>query len=94
MTMPFAKDQPKDGDLVVRCGHVGGESQTGHWHWWKIPDGEKMRFRRPDGTSGEVGWLVACQNCFNRSGGDPSRVEFRGDSIWKGNAPAVRENKQ
>ena len=80
----WAEKQPKDGDVVLHCGHLD-EKQ---WHWWKW-NGEPMSFRRPDGTEGEAGWIICCPSCLEETKGDPERLQVRGDATWKGNAPFI-----
>ena len=82
----FTKEQPMDGDNVLSCGHLDAKIQ----HWWKFS--HESYFRRPDGTVGTASWLVACEDCRNACGGDPTKIEVRTDAVWKGNEPAITEN--
>lgn len=82
--MTFVKDQPKDGDTVMHCGHP--EHGRMHWFQYETP----VRFSRPDGTRGESMWFVACQACLLRHG-DRAPDFVRGDDRWRGAAPVIKE---
>lgn len=88
-TRPFTVGQPKDGDLVLHCGHLGQSYPGERWHWFEYDPPTK--FKRPDGTKGEASWLVACNACFERHG---EKVPVRGDGRWKGDEPVIRERRQ
>ena len=85
----FADMQPRDGDPVLHCGHIG-MGRT--FHWWKAVG--KMGFRRPDGTLGKADWIFACDHCFQEAGGDPKRILIRGDGTWLGNEPHIEKAEQ
>jgi len=78
----YAEEQPKDGSHVVHCGHLGGPTH----HYWKCPGSV---FTRPDGSCFQPEWLICCDQCYQLAGGDPAKVDFRGDALWKGNAPII-----
>lgn len=84
----FAKDQPRDGDTIMHCGHCIGI--PGHVHWFKYE--EPIKFQRPDGSRGQAAWFVACEPCFFKHG---KRVtDFaRGDARWHGNEPVVEREE-
>jgi hypothetical protein len=82
----FAKEQPKDGDTILHCGHLERKPH----HAFKMPSSQ---FTRLDGTRGESEWMLLCQDCFNAHADEP-QVCIRADSIWKGDAPEFRENFQ
>ena len=49
----FTKDQPKDGDTILHCGHLGlCKIVRRPAHWFKF-DGP-VGFQRPDGSPGEA----------------------------------------
>lgn len=81
----WAEQQPEVGDVVLHCGH--GEPCV----WWRY--GTRMIFRRPDGTSGAARWLVACDACDVRAGGDPRKIEVHGDGTWTGDSPVVKDDR-
>lgn len=93
--MTFTKEQPKDGDTILHCGHFGREAQLQHpMHWFKFD--ESVPFTRSDGMRGESEWFAACEPCFIKHGdalldGEKIASFVRGDSRWIGNAPAIRE---
>jgi hypothetical protein len=85
--MPFAKDQPKDGDTIMHCGHL----DRGCMHWFKYD--RAIKFTRPDGTRGEAEWFAACQPCFIKHG--EKVIDFvRGDDCWIGDEPAIQEEPE
>jgi hypothetical protein len=80
----FNKHQPKDGDIVMSCGH-GNEL-----HAYKYPS--MVGFTRPDGSKGRSEWLVVCQKCHDmceKTGRIPNAAH---DVIWKGNEPEFYVN--
>jgi hypothetical protein len=83
--VPFAKDQPKDGDTILHCGHI----HQGSLHWFKY-EGGPVRFIRPDKTSVTAEWYVACDACFIKHGEKVARFP-RGDEIWNGDDPIIKE---
>ena len=80
--MTFSKEQPKDGDTIMHCGHVVGSM---HWFQYEKP----LRFQRRDGTRGEASWFAACERCFTRHGALVVNY-VRGDEIWTGNVPVIK----
>ena len=81
--MAHTKEQPKDGDTIMHCGHVVGSM---HWFQYDRPIG----FQRPDGTHGRASWFAACEACFVRYGEDVT-LHVRGDAVWTGDEPAIEE---
>ncbi len=84
----FTKIQPKHGDSMIHCGHLDAKNH----HFFQVQPGPLM-FRRPDGTMGSAKWVVACEACFQKAGGDAQKVEIRGDGTWQGNEPAVTKKE-
>lgn len=82
--MPFAKEQPKDGDTILHCGHTG----RGHAHWFRYS--KPVKFQRPDGSWGTAEWFVTCEPCFIKHG---DQVPVRGDGRWNGDEPAIMEDE-
>ena len=81
--MGFTKQQPKDGDTIMHCGHIEGRM---HWYQYEKP----IRFQRPDKTHGEASWFAACDACVTKRG--EKVVNYvRGDARWNGNAPAIEQ---
>jgi hypothetical protein len=89
--MPFAKEQPKNGDTIMHCGHLrhGARlARPAHWFRYESP----IKFTRPDGSRGEAAWFAACEACFIKHG--EQVVKFvRGDGRWEGNDPVVFEEE-
>ena len=92
----FTKEQPKDGDTILHCGHLGLKFLRGREpeflqypaHWFKFA--EPLRFERPDRTRGEAEWFAACEACFVRHG-EKVANHVRGDGIWTGDEPAIEK---
>ena len=83
---PYAENQPKDGETILVCGHVGSRR---NFHWFYISD-EFRPFKRPDGTLGESRWIALCEECFAECKDD--LVEMISDDItWMGDEPAIRQ---
>lgn len=85
--MAWAKQQPNDGETITHCGHLDAQRH----HFFMTPDGQPMKFSRPDGTVGESRWIVLCHDCFDRHADNPLAC-ICGDSVWDGNDPFIREN--
>jgi hypothetical protein len=83
--MSFTKEQPKDGDTIMHCGHVVGSL---HWFQYEKP----IHFQRPDGTRGEASWFAACERCFVKHGEKVVRF-VRGDGTWTGDEPTIERMK-
>jgi len=85
----FTNDQPKEGDTILHCGHLGRSRRRcmAHpAHWFKYEG--TVRFERPDGTRGEAEWFAVCEPCFVKHG---DKVPVRGDGQWTGEAPAIEK---
>lgn len=85
----FAKDQPKDGDTILHCGHLGCDAAArcpAHWFKFEGP----LRFMRPDRTRGEAEWFAACDLCFIKHGEKVAHFA-RGDVVWTGDEPAIEK---
>ena len=85
--MAFTKDQPKDGDTILHCGHLACNATHRYpAHWFKFA--EPTRFMRPDQSRGEAEWFAACEPCFVKHG-EKAADFVRGDGVWTGDAPAI-----
>lgn len=51
------RKQPRKGDVVVDCGHVGADT---HWFFFKEP----IAFKRDDGAVIRPQWRACCEACF------------------------------
>lgn len=95
--MTFTKDQPRDGDTILHCGHLDREVQLQRpMRWFKF-DG-RVPFIRSDGVLGASEWFAACGPCFIEHGDellDGGKIEsfVRGDSRWVGDEPAIEESE-
>ena len=87
--MTFTKQQPRDGDRVLHCGHVRERQHESSWHWFHF-ESAPQKFQRPDGSIGSAEWFIVCEPCFIEHG--ERAVEFMcGDMRWNGNAPVIKE---
>jgi hypothetical protein len=77
---------PAEGDCVMGCKHA--IEDAAHAHFWLVPEG--LPFRRPNGTTGEAKWIVACDGCACRADFDPLRVPVSADMTWTGPTPEIR----
>ncbi len=82
----WADEQPGWGDIVIHCGHKKLE------HWFKCQP--RLRFGRPNGTTGYAKWLVCCENCLDKADGEPTAVEIRGDMSWKSDEPVIKAQQK
>jgi hypothetical protein len=78
----FTKEQPKHGDTILHCGHLGRGM-----HWFKFAEGA-VKFQRPDQTRGEAEWCAACDRCFVKHGEKAANF-VRGDGVWTSDEPAI-----
>jgi hypothetical protein len=81
----WAEHQPRDGDILLACGHLRSRETTWHWFGVKPP----LSFVRPDGTSDKAKWIVACNACFDDAEGDVDRLEIKTDGVWQGDEPVI-----
>lgn len=90
----WTKEQPKDGDTVLHCGHL--EGPTTH-HFFKLTgeasDGS-AKFKWPDGTWDKARWMSLCDSCFEIHAQDPGGARIRGAATWEGDAPGVWDDTQ
>lgn len=85
----FAKQQPKDGETILHCGHL----ETKPHHFFAFSDGKEtagFHFHRPDGTTGTATWMVLCSRCFVTHADRPEEC-MRGDATWIGDEPEIKE---
>lgn len=73
--LKIAEWQPKNGDVVLHCGHLNPNKPTHLWH-------VNVAFERPNGSSGSASWVVACNDCTERAGYDVTKVAVCGDVTW------------
>ena len=65
----FTREQPKDGETILRCEHAlteEGDAGKKHFYRFQTP----ANFVRPDGSKGVAQWAVCCQACHERHGQD------------------------
>jgi hypothetical protein len=84
MTTKWAKDQPKDGDVILHCGHL---RPGGNEHWFHVDPG--MPFTRPDKTTGVARWIIGCPACAAAADYDASKIKIRSDATWIGDEPFI-----
>ena len=89
--MAFTDEQPRDGDTILHCGHLGRSQPARAAHWFKFEG--SVRFQRPDGSRGQAEWFCACEPCFVRHG--EKVADFvRGDGVWTGGEPAIEKPEE
>ena len=84
---PYAANQPKDGERILTCDHVGSGRKF-HWFHFKEP----TKFRRPDNSISSSRWIAVCEDCFIKYD-DPAEA-VRDDIIWSGDEPVIREMRR
>ena len=68
----WAKYQPKDGDLILVCGHYDAET----YHWYLLDQDDRgnpssIEFDRPDGSTGQAAWACICDRCNREHSNNP-----------------------
>lgn len=81
----FTKEQPKDGDIVLNCGH---DSKS--YHWYKSLSGVAI-IQRSGVSLGH--WIVVCEDCHKKCGGDATKIQIGGHGVWKGDEPHIYKNE-
>ncbi len=85
--MKWAKQQPKDGDLILVCSHRNRDKY--HWYMFGVEEAPRaIQFARPDGTIVQSRWMCICDSCERSYPGDPQSA-IRGERIWTGDAPVI-----
>lgn len=82
----FSKNQPIEGETILRCPHRGRKD----YHWYLAARG--IDFTRPDGTNGTATWICACDLCNEQCGGKIENVPIASDGVWMGNAPVIKKD--
>ena len=80
----WAALQPKDGEIVMHCGHVDFSDS----HWAHLAEGPTIRCK--DGVERKIDWLVACDDCYRKANGHWGHIPFRETADWKGNDPIIK----
>lgn len=79
----WAALQPKDGEIVMHCGHVGWSDS----HWGHLADSPLIKCK--DGVERKINWLVSCHKCFSAANRNWQHVLFTDTATWKGNDPVI-----
>jgi len=81
--MSFTREQPKIGDTILHCGHLGLDKDAEPpAHWFKYE--KSVKFEHPDGTCGDAEWFAICTSCHVKyKRGD--NVAVRADRLWIAN---------
>lgn len=90
---PFLAMQPKDGDSILVCSHIG---KGAHTHWMHEQSGFVLTHQ--DGTRVSAPWIAVCDGCFHQAGGMGTTLDRLSSVLvqvltWKGNVPAIRAPK-
>lgn len=83
--MRYKKEQPRDGDDVLTCGHI--KDGATH-HFYRCPDGATAQ-----GPTGPVPikWLISCNECSIKADFVPQRIGWVDYMVWCGNEPCLVE---
>jgi hypothetical protein len=85
---PFHPLQPKDGDLVARCGHEG---QRHCFFVGELALRKEDQCDDPD-CPNVVSWYVCCDECFGAAIRGELLINAHG--AWMGNEPEFRLPKE
>jgi hypothetical protein len=87
MISKWAKNQPKEGDVILVCGHIRGGYPRLDAVWLKFdpPLGFKNEAR---GVTGTAQWFAQCPECFTSRAYDLSSVKDYG--VFSGAGPVRR----
>ena len=84
----YADIQPRHGDIIIHCGHIDDDNRKEPGiHWWK----GRFTFGNNVGDRGEAQWLICCDKCYEKAGGEPLKIQVRGHGSWKGNEPIIKK---
>jgi hypothetical protein len=84
--VPYAEYQPEPGEIILKCGHQGRR----RWHFFRYS--RKLRFNRPDGTSGESRWLCVCDECL--AAYPEPQAAICSDFDWDADGPRILKGVQ
>ncbi len=87
--MSVVTGMPDPGETVLHCGHLGAPGET-HFFGATLV----FSFRRQDGSEGWTRWIVCCDECYKRAGGDSTKVPKRGEAKWDGSTLRVNGRKK
>lgn len=82
--MSVLTNMPNPGETVLHCGH---ERAPGETHFFGAA--LVFSYRRRDGTEGWTRWIVCCDACYQRAGGDSTKVPKRAEAVWDGSIPKM-----
>mgnify|MGYP001290348710 CR=1 FL=1 len=85
MSKEYSEHQPKDGDIVIGCGHM---TESGHapYHFFAM-DGCVLA--TPSGRHIAPTHFVVCDGCLRAAGYMMERVPVTEHGTWHGNDPIV-----
>jgi hypothetical protein len=75
--------QPRRGDLVLACPHLGAPRTKLHWYG---TGGATLA--APDGRHVTPRFMVACEGCLRRARNNPRRVAYN-EIIWQSNSAVI-----
>ncbi len=82
----WAAEQPKDGQHVVHCGHVGRGALGLKFYWYSVTG---VEMGCPHGQASNVDWIVICMRCHAANGDDPMATPPGGCFLRVGNEPFI-----
>jgi hypothetical protein len=84
-----APTQPNGGDVVIGCEHEPDPYHGAHFYWLASDDPRGgIAFKRPDGKDGVASWMLLCDACFVKHGGDidgalrRNEIRIACDMVW------------
>jgi len=81
----FTEVQPKDGEILVHCGHL--DVTTPHFTRFEPP----IEFESPDGEKGKASWFIECDACIAERMKTGSGMMPRGHATWMGDEPVIKK---
>ena len=72
------RPSPKPGDVLLGCVHKPNPYNA---HIYMIPG--ELRFKRPDGTTGEAKWIVLCCDCDTKYGDRAAEAPIGCEHVWQ-----------
>ena len=78
--------QLEEGDVLLHCGHLGGQALD-ELRWTRFTP--RLPFERPDGATAHARWRVVCSSCADAAGGELDAGVLVAHATWSGPAPAL-----
>lgn len=83
---PFTKEQPRNGETILHCGH----SQKRPQHFYCFGPGMPYgTWESPSGKVVKSRWMVLCDDCNKTSGLDAVGA-IKAFATWRESGPVIR----